>query len=143
SADQMTLRHWADVHMGTNDPSNGTTWESLAYAAQKYGVAATGLYGEQGYHAWSIDDIRSELSRGRPVILLVRYWDLPDHASSSYPGDHYVVALGFDDNDNVVYNDPAFNDSSGSDRVMSQRRLLAAWSDTYAGLVRTAMALVP
>jgi murein DD-endopeptidase MepM/ murein hydrolase activator NlpD len=141
SVDQMTLRHWADVQMGTNDPSNGTSWESLAYAARHFGFNVSGLYGGSAYHLWSMDDLKAQLSQGRPVLLLVRYWDLPGHESSTYPGDHYVVALGVDASGNVIYNDPAYYDASGASRVISQQRLITAWSDTEVGFVRTAMAV--
>jgi hypothetical protein len=71
-------------------------------------------------------------------MLLVRYWDLPDHTASSYAGDHYIVALGFDANGNVVYNDSA--SSNGAHRTISPSQLLKAWSSPTVGLVRTAMA---
>lgn len=142
NADQMWLRHWADVQMGTNDPSNGTTWEALAYATRQAGATTSGLYGESGYHTWSIAELKATLAQGHPVLLLVRYWDLPGHGSSSYGGDHYVVALGVDGNGNIVYHDPAFSSGDdGADRAISPSDLRAAWDDTLVGLVRTAMAV--
>src|SRR5205807_1972625 len=93
--DQLTLRALASKQMGMDDPDNGTTWEALRYAAKANGVAGVGLYAGKNYRKWSIDDLKSQLSQGHPVLLLVRYWDLPDHLQSAYAGDHYVVALGF------------------------------------------------
>jgi LysM repeat protein len=143
AADQMRLRHWADVQMGTNDPDQGTSWEALAFAARQYGSAVAGLYDGGSYRAWTIDDLKAQFAQGHPVMLLVRYWDLPDHTSSSYPGDHYIVALGFDPSDNLVYNDPAYYNPSEGHRVISQKHLQTAWTDTWVGLVRTAMAVLP
>lgn len=141
NVDQLTLRNDADVQMGSNSPYNGTTWEALAYAAKVNGVSNAGLYNGQSYRTWSVNDLRAELSKGRPVILLVRYWDLPGHSNSSYAGDHYVVALGFDSNGNLVYNDPAYYTNAGAGQKMTPAQLNQAWTNTSVGLVRTAMAL--
>src|SRR6185437_4522482 len=105
--DQIKLRSLANRQMGMADPNNGTTWEALAYAARTSGAKIQGLYNGQSYRVWTMADLKSELSQGHPVVLLVRYWDLPDHADSSFAGDHYVVGLGFDPSGNLVYNDPA------------------------------------
>jgi murein DD-endopeptidase MepM/ murein hydrolase activator NlpD len=140
SVDQLTLRGRANRQMGIWDPSDGTTWGSLAYAARYYGATVSGLYRGSLYRKWSMDDLTSELAQGHPVILLVRYWDLPDHYTSSYGGDHYIVALGLDRAGNVVYDDSAIH-GDGSDRAISQNQLMRAWSHTSVGLVRTAMAL--
>jgi hypothetical protein len=113
SADQLTLRNLANRQMGFANPDNGTTWESLAYAAKSSGANPENLYNGKGYRSWTFDDLKGELAKGHPVILLVRYWDLPDHAGSAYSGDHYIVALGIDGNGNVVYNDSAFKTTPG------------------------------
>src|SRR5439155_18992192 len=44
SADQLKLRDLANRQMGDYDPDNGTSWESLAYAAAQHGVTTRGLY---------------------------------------------------------------------------------------------------
>lgn len=141
SVDQMTLRHWADVQMGTNDPSNGTSWESLAYAAGHYGFGVHGLYDGSAYRVWNVAELKASLDQNQPVMLLVRYWDLPGHASSTFAGDHYIVALGVDSNGNIIYSDSAYYNSQGADRSISPSELDKAWSDTSAGIVRSAMAL--
>lgn len=140
NTDQLTLRRLANAQMGIADPNDGTTWESLAYAATASGARIRGLYSGQSYRTWTVGDLKNELDQGHPIVLLVRYWDLPDHAGSSFAGDHYIVALGFDSSGNLVYNDPAFR-GDGSDRVISQSALVHAWTDTSVGLARTAMAV--
>jgi len=141
NADQIKLRRFANDQMGMADPNNGTTWEALNYAAQAGGAKTAGLYQGQSYHAWTIDDLKNHLDQGHPVLLLVRYWDLPDHASSSFSGDHYITALGFDQNGNLVYDDPAFY-ANGADRTISPSALQRAWANTSVGLSRTAMAVM-
>lgn len=139
NADPMWLRHLADNQMGLRNPDSGTTWESLAYAARQSGASTDGLYAGNAYRQWSFDTLKAELAQGRPVLLLVRYWNLPDHGDSSFGGDHYIVALGFDPDGNVVYNDPASYNGAG--RVITPRQLNKAWTNTWVGLARTAMAL--
>jgi hypothetical protein len=139
AADQLKLRDLANRQMGDDDPDNGTSWESLAYAAAQYGVATSGLNAGASYRVWTLDDLRAELAQGRPVMLLVRFWDLPDHLASSFAGDHYILALGFDPAGDLVYHDPAMR-GDGSYRTIGRSQLLKAWSDPADGEVRAAMA---
>jgi hypothetical protein len=141
NADQLTLRHQANAEMGTSDPEDGTSWDALAFAATSSGAGTKGLVGAHGYRAWAVDDLKKELALGHPVMLLVRYRLLPDHSGSAFSGDHYVVALGFDQLGSLVYNDPAGHVAHGNHRRLTPDELQAAWSDTWAGQVRTAMAL--
>jgi hypothetical protein len=141
-ADPLILRHYANQEMGFADPESGTTWESLAYAAKISGATIKRLYVGKSYRTWTVDDLRAELNQGHPVLLLVRYWNLPDHGTSDYGGDHYIVAVGFDLDGNLVYNDPAFWFTSGDNRTINHDHLMKAWTNTAVGLVRTAMALV-
>lgn len=139
NVDQLTLRGLANRQMGVADPNDGTTWESLAYAAHAYGVSTEGLNVGKSYKTWTLDDLKAELAQGRPVMLLVRYWDLPDHFTSPYGGDHYIVALGVDANGNIVYHDSAMR-GDGSYRKITQSQLIKAWTQPANGMVRTAMA---
>lgn len=140
TADQLTLRTVADRQMGAHNPNNGTTWESLAYAAHQYGVSTDGLYTTgRSLRSWTLDDLKNELAQGRPVMLLVRFWDLPDHLQSTFAGDHYILALGFDQDGNLIYHDSAMH-GDGSYRTISPARLMKAWSEPSVRLVRTAMA---
>ena len=115
---------------------------ATAYAAQQYGASTRGLKEGKNFQHWTLDDLKAELANGHPVLLLVRYWDMPDHLESTYGGDHYVVALGVDGRGFVVYHDPASH-GSGAYRVVSPERLLLAWNDIAVGpeYARTAMAL--
>lgn len=140
-ASPLTLRHLASRAMGFDNPYGGVTWEALAYASRAKGATIKGLYNGNRYRIWSVDDLRREFAQGHPVILLVRYRSLPDHRTSAFWGDHYIVGLGFDRAGNLVYNDPAFHEGSGANRTISRDQLVSAWSNTAVRLIRTAMAL--
>lgn len=138
SVPQLTLRALANRHMGTSDPNVGTSWESLAYAAGQYGISTEGLTNGSSYRRWTLQDLAVELRQGHPVMLLVRYWDLPDNLQSTFAGDHYILALGFDASGNLVYNDSASRD--GAYRTITPSQLLKAWGEPASGLSFTAMA---
>lgn len=142
NVDQQTLRRLANVQLGTSNPNSGTTWASLAYAAQAMGAKVNGPYQGQGAsrRSWTIDDLKGELAQGHPVLLLVKYRLLPGNAQSPFGEDHFIVALGVDQSGNFVYNDPAFHNSAGAHRTITPAQLTTAWSNTIEGLVRTAMA---
>ena len=143
SADPITLRQIANSQAGSSsdDPSQGTSWEALAAAAHANGAVTKGLIGGHDYRTWGVEDLHRELALGHPVLLLVRYRLMPDHTTSSYDGDHYIVALGFDPQGNLVYNDPAQTAANGIHRQMTLAELDNVWSNTWAGLTRTAMAV--
>jgi len=136
----LELRALTNKQMHSSNPQNGTTWEALAYAAHQHGAVTAGLYKGRFYRQWTTADLKSELTQKHPVLLLVRYRALPDHRQSAYYGDHYIVALGFDRQGNIIYDDPAIH-GDGSDRTMTPTELANAWGRTSVGLIRTAMAL--
>lgn len=140
SAQPLELRALANRQMHNANPWNGTTWEALAYAARQHGAAPIGLYHGRYYRKWTTADLTAELAKKHPVMLLVRYRALPDHRQSKYWGDHYIVALGFDRQGNVIYDDPAIH-GDGSARTLTPAELADAWGRTSVGLIRTAMAL--
>jgi len=140
-SDQIALRHLAEQQMGINDPNDGTTWESLAYAAHVMGVKTSAYKSGKQYLVWSFAELARQFDAGHPVLLLVRYRQMPGHETSDYWGDHYVVGLGFDADGNLIYHDPATRDGSGAFRSISRAQLLGAWSNTAIRYVRTAMAL--
>jgi hypothetical protein len=140
TANQIALRQEANRQIGSSNPGNGTSWESLAYAASQNGVSTDGLMNGRAYRQWTLDDLRQELNQGRPVMLLVRYWDLPYTAGTTFAGDHYILALGFNSNGDLVYNDAAVRQGSGAKRTMSPSQLLKAWREPASGQAWTAMA---
>jgi uncharacterized protein YvpB len=140
-ADPSTLRQLANAQMGIADPNVGTSWDSLAAAAHHYNLQTSGLYQNGKVRTWTVDGVKGELAQGHPVLLLVHYRDLPNHPTSTYDGDHYVVALGAEANGSLVYNDPAEKDGGVFTYAMTPDQLEKAWTDTNFGLFRTAMAV--
>lgn len=136
----LELRALANRQMHNTNPKSGTTWEALAYAAHQHGAVTGGLYRGRFYRSWTISQLKRELAQKHPVMLLVRYRALPNHQQSRYSGDHYIVAVGFDRQGNLIYNDSAAA-GDGSELILSPSQLATAWGRTSVGLVRTAMAL--
>jgi LysM repeat protein len=132
-----------DVNAITGDSSvdGGSTWDSLAYAAKKRGFGVQGLYYGDGFRTWSVSDLMDSVRQGNPPILQVRFRDLPGQESSSWWGDHFIVFLGITASGDVVYHDPAFDGDVGAYRTMSQKQLMRAWGNNYAGIQFSAMAL--
>ena len=140
SASTLDLRLDANRQMHTSNPTNGTSWPSLVYAARARGFEPTGLYAgaSSAYRVWSTD----ELLGAGPTIALVRYRSLPGHEKSRYNGDHYIVVLGRDSAGNVVYHDSSpVGGGSGAYLLMSRAQLEAAWSHTSVGINHTALGL--
>jgi hypothetical protein len=139
------LRDSVNEQMGISDPNEGSTWEALAYAANVRGYTQYGLYGAsiKSYRAWSVDDLLAEVNQGRPVMLLVYFRALPGHENDDYWGDHYILFLGIDEDGDVVFHDPAFRGQQGAFRTMTKEQLLKAWTNTAAGISRSAMGLRP
>ncbi len=136
----LELRALANHQMRNANPGNGTTWEALAYAAHQRGAVTAGLYQGRYYRKWTTGQLQAQLAQKHPVLLLVRFRALPDHQQSKYFGDHYIVALGFDRQGNLIYDDPAMH-GDGSDRTLTPAELANAWGRTSVGLVRTGMAV--
>jgi hypothetical protein len=113
----------------SDDDAGSYIW-ALARVASARGLRTYGLYdGDGEYHRWSIDDVRTSVRAGRPVIAQVVYRGLPGREDSGYHGDHYVVITGLM-GDTFIYNDPIggaqAREAPGWDRVMSGAELQRA-----------------
>jgi hypothetical protein len=119
-----------------SDSDAGSYIWALADVARGYGLQAHGLYDVDGsLHHWSLDEIRTSVRNGQPVIVQVVYRGLPGREDSQYYGDHYVIITGLMGED-FLYNDPiggrVANESPGYDRTMTADQLQRAMraSDT-------------
>ncbi len=124
----------------------GASWEALVYAAAQRGFNVFGLHngwGEEiGYRTWTFDELMEQIRNNRPVMLLVRFWNLPGHEEHDWWGDHYILFLGITENGDVIYHDSAFRgDVKGANTVMSRKQLARAWGNTAAGVQYTAMVI--
>src|SRR5205807_10118290 len=114
---------------------------ALAQVVDDHGLSATGLRDDSGaLRRWSLDDIRSHLRTGEPVIVQVRYRSLPGRAGAYYFGDHYILVTGIV-GDVFLYNDPIDVDGLGWDRVISGATLKVAMNASDARYAYTAVAV--
>jgi hypothetical protein len=97
----------------------GTLITALAQVAQQHGLQALDLRGDDGsINHWSLDDLRAHVQQEQPVIVQVRYRNLPGRGGAYYFGDHYILVTGIV-GDGFLYNDPINVDGLGWDRVIS------------------------
>jgi LysM repeat protein len=117
----------------------GTLVTALAKVAEEHGLSAEDLREDDGsIHRWSLDDIRTHIRQGQPVIVQVRYRSLPGRGGTYYFGDHYILVTGVV-GDGFLYNDPIDIDGLGWDRVISGPTLRVAMNASdqryaYAGV---------
>jgi uncharacterized protein YvpB len=103
----------------------GAYIQHLAGAVEAYGLSTFGLYQEQGrLRRWTLEELRSALRAGHPVIPQVKYRLLPGREDAAYYGDHYIVLTGVLD-DAFLYNDP-IDDGPGYGRLIAGEQLRRA-----------------
>lgn len=57
----------------------------------------------------TLQDVRSYIDQGTPVIALIKYQYLPDRQGQSTTGGHFVLVVGYDDDAaEIVINDPYY-----------------------------------
>jgi uncharacterized protein YvpB len=99
----------------------GRLLSQLVSAAQKYGlVMAAGQS--------NLDDLKRLIDNGQPPVALVRYQNLPQRYDPRYTGGHYVLVVGYDDQ-NIFINDPYYpaGSTTGYQKAYSYQGWLAAW----------------
>lgn len=107
----MVLTHY-DMPKGTDEVFAATgagvdayvTMAQMRRAAEQLGLPLT-------YHTGrSLDDLREWLDQGRPVIALVKYgvWSSLGLTWDDFTGPHFVVVVGYDDQGNILVNDPDY-----------------------------------
>jgi LysM repeat protein len=138
----QSIRQSIIDHSGIDSYDAGSTWEDIAYAAQKRGFSTPGLFdGMGGYKQWTFEDLTARLAEGRPVMVLVRFWSLPGHEEKGWYGDHYIIILGSNANGEVAYHDPAWRSEEGAYRVMSKEQFERAWTRVSVGINHSGMTL--
>ena len=100
------LRFRAHTYQGTVGMRTGTALEHIAHVAADFGLTTYGLYDDSGrFRSWSIDQIRSQLRLGRPVMPLVRLYLLPGYEGSATRWGHYILLTGLTEA-GFSYSDP-------------------------------------
>jgi hypothetical protein len=135
------LRAIADRLQGTNGYNDGIALDYLQAIALQAGLRTEGLGTPDGhYRQWTMADVIREVRRGYPVITLVHFASLPEHAASGSASDHYVVVVGLTTSGFVI-NDPASSDGSGYHQVLTPQQLLEAWR--ASSIPQEAVAFLP
>jgi hypothetical protein len=105
----------------------GTLITALASVVEQHGLRTLDLYASAGGpRRWTLDDIRSHVAQGRPVVVQVRYRALPGRGAAAFFGDHYILITGLLGDGRLLYNDSIDADGVGWDRAITPDRLLAA-----------------
>jgi uncharacterized protein YvpB len=118
----------------------GSTIESLAAIAERYGLRPLDLQVGKKLRRWSVEEVRRHLDGGHPIVPQLWYRGLPGRERRPYDGDHYVVMTGYGA-DEVIYNDPIDKDGPGAARRMTWAQLDKAWRNSdfpYAGFAISA-----
>lgn len=124
------LRGEVNRLQGNADPNQGTSLPALAAVAQRAGLHPIGLYAAPGtYKRWTIDELRTHLKAGRPLITLARYADLPGNSYFAGDTNHYIVLSGLA-GDNFIYNDAAYFRGIGRGLMMAPDVLSRAWANS-------------
>lgn len=126
------LRFRSHTYQGTVGMRTGTALQHIAHVAEDFGVPTTGLYDAPDvFHHWTLDDIRGQLRRGRPVMPLVRLYLLPGYEGVGTRWGHYIVLTGIS-GDDFFYNDPLKPDAaSGAGRRISAGQLEQAIENSH------------
>ena len=120
------LRGVANRLQGTWGPDSGFGIQYLAGLAEQFGLRAEQLSAGGSFRRWNLEEMRSHLFQGHPVIPELRFRLMPGRAESGSWDDHYVVITGTR-GDEFIYNDSVDVDGPGYARVMSAEELLRAW----------------
>ena len=135
------LRAIADQLQGSYGYRDGIALGYLANIAEQAGLRTEGFTLPGGQNRqWTMGEVIREIRRGYPVITLVHYASLPDHASSLSQSDHYIVVTGVTSKGFVI-NDPAFSGNDGFRRLLTPDELMTAWR--AASIKQQAVAFLP
>lgn len=123
------LRFRAHRYQGTVGMRTGTALEHIAHVAEDFGVRTVGLYDPDGrFHTWSVDEIRDQIRRGNPVMMLVRLYLLPGREGTGVRWGHYILLTG------VVGDEFIYSDSLQTDLELGPRqRIPSARLDAAIG----------
>ena len=94
----------ADVYAASGvGTDRALTFDEVKTAAGGFGLPLSWRTGI------SLQDVRSYIDQGTPVIALIKYQYLPDRQGQSTTGGHFVVVVGYDDDaGEIVINDPYY-----------------------------------
>jgi len=118
----------------------GVLMEALAQVGEMHGARVLDFRDEGGLKRWTLDDVRTHVRSGNPVIAQVVFRALPGRDQSPYWGDHFIVITGLVGED-FLYNDPVDSDGIGYDRLLTASELSQAMLASDRRYSRAAFAL--
>jgi len=127
TVDTAQLRDAANRLQGTSGPDVGFGIEHLASVAELFGARSLDLYQGRSFRRWSVEDLRGHLRERHPVIVELRFRQMPGRSQSETWDDHYVVITGVLE-DHFIYNDSVDTDGPGYARIMTEGDLMRAWA---------------
>lgn len=103
------------------DPDEGTPPDAIKRVATAAGMQVVEM------HDMTTDDLKTFLDQGKPVICCVQAWGEPENYDRRPATDgHYVVAIGYDDQDNIYFMDPSITRNRG---YLNVRDFTERWYD--------------
>ncbi len=113
----------AEVMKECDTSELGTTAVKISTAADKFGLKSSPLKNA------NIDDIKNELRKGRPVIVLID----PSYLYGGISGfGHFIVIVGFSDEE-IIYHDP--DASEGKYLQIKNEVFQNAWEATRCWMI--------
>lgn len=112
--------------------ASGKSGRKLSPTALIRGAQALGLRLFRG-KGWMLDGLQRLLDNGQPPIVSLKYSHITDRPKKKHAGRHYVVVVGYDTVEGLVYvNDPHYPEageagSGGYQRAYPYAEFLAAW----------------
>jgi hypothetical protein len=126
------LRVRAHTYQGTVGMRTGTGLEHVAHVAEDLGLTAHGLYSPDGsFRRWAVADVIAELRQGRPVMPLVRLYQVPGYEGMAPRWGHYILLTGVAPG-GFFFSDSLKTDAAlGTTAIMSEGQLAAALANSH------------
>lgn len=126
------LRFRMHTYQGTVGMRTGTGLDHVAHVAEDFGLAAHGLYAADGsFRRWTVGDVAAELRQGRPVMPLVRLYQVPGYEGVAPRWGHYILLTGLAPG-GFYFSDSLKTDPvAGTTGVISEGQLAAAISASH------------
>jgi len=113
----------AEVMKECDTTELGTTTVKISTAAYKFGLKSSSLKNA------NIDDLKNELRKGRPVIVLID----PSYLYGGVSGfGHFIVIVGFSDEE-IIYHDPDV--SEGEYMRINNSAFQNSWESTRCWMI--------
>ncbi len=126
------LRVRAHTYQGTVGMRTGTGLDHVAHVAEDLGLTAHGLYAPDGaFRRWDVADVTAELRQGRPVMPLVRLYQVPGYEGVAQRWGHYILLTGFAPGGFYFSDSLKTEARPGTTAIISEAQLTAAIASSH------------